>query len=173
MSRLPFLSQRIFNTPVAILPSKAEVIIAALHERLGVMRPQATLFIDDEERSAPRSGYDSLGGVAIIQVEGTLVQKNGYLRPYSGMTGYDGIRQNFLTALSDPAISAIAFNINSPGGEVSGCFDLVDEIYQARGEKPIWAILDDCAFSAAYAIASACDRITVPRTGGVGSIGVV
>jgi ClpP class serine protease len=60
-----------------------------------------------------------------------------------------------------------------PGGEVSGCFDLVDAIYAIRGKKPIWGILNEYAYSAGYAIASACDYVTVPRTGGVGSIGVI
>ncbi len=60
-----------------------------------------------------------------------------------------------------------------PGGEVAGCFDLADEIYAARGVKPIRAILSESAYSAAYAIASAADHISVPRTGGVGSIGVI
>ncbi len=46
-------------------------------------------------------------------------------------------------------------------------------IYEARGIKPMWAVLDECAFSAAYAIASAADTITIPRTGGAGSIGVI
>ena len=59
------------------------------------------------------------------------------------------------------------------GGEVAGCFDLADEIFACRGRKPIWAILSENAFSAAYAIASAADRITVPRTGGTGSVGVI
>jgi signal peptide peptidase SppA len=76
-------------------------------------------------------------------------------------------------AMEDPKAKAIAFDIDSPGGEVSGCFDLVDAIYGQRGTKPIWAILSDSAYSAAYAIASACDRITVPRTGGTGSVGVI
>jgi len=56
---------------------------------------------------------------------------------------------------------------------VSGCFELADRIYAARGTKPIEAVANDSAFSAAYAIASACDRITLPNSGGVGSIGVV
>lgn len=190
MNRLPHLAQRMFNVPVAIAPAKAEVIIAALADRLGVAHmfrangEAATLvpvaYDDDGEvlfstRDHERGdkGYDTVEGVAVIQVCGTLVQKNGYLRPSSGMTGYDGIRQNFLTALYDPAVKAIAFDIDSPGGEVAGCFDLADEIFRARGVKPQWAILNECAYSAAYAIASACDRITVPRTGGTGSIGVV
>ena len=185
MNRLPFLSQRIFNVPVAIHPAKAEVIIAALADRLGVAHmfrggeqvALVPLAMDDDDHVTrdfdDDTGYDMVGNVAVISIAGTLVQKNGYLRPMSGMTGYDGIRQNFLTALTDPAVKAIVLDINSPGGEVAGCFDLVDAIHQARGAKPIWSILNESAYSAAYAIASAAERIVVPRTGGVGSIGVV
>jgi ClpP class serine protease len=75
-----------------------------------------------------------VAGVAVIPICGTLVQKLGSLRPYSGMTGYDGIRQAFLTALADPEVNGICLDIDSPGGEVAGCFDLVDEIYNARGK---------------------------------------
>jgi ClpP class serine protease len=186
MNRLPHLATRLFNVPLAIAPAKAEVIIAALADRLGVAHmfrsngepvALAPMAYDDDASAQPQRsrdpGYDVVEGVALVHVCGTLVQKNGYLRPYSGMTGYDGIRQSFLTALYDPQVEAIALNIDSCGGEVAGCFDLADEIYNARGEKPIWAILDECAYSAAYALASAADRIIVPRTGGTGSIGIV
>lgn len=180
---LPRLAQRMFNTPLALHPHKAEVALAALADRMGIStilrgggRPSA---LEDAELgfSAParatRAGYDLVAGVAVIQVEGMLVQKTGTLRPYSGMTGYDGIRQNLLTALADTQAEAIVLDLNSGGGEVSGCFDLADTIAQARGIKPIWGICGDCAYSAAYALASACDRVTVPRTGGVGSVGVI
>ncbi|MDR5797240.1 S49 family peptidase [Caballeronia sp. LZ008] len=183
---LPRLATRMFNTPVAIHPRKAEIVVAALADRLGIggmVRLDGTGIVpmameDDEYGFAepgrtPRAGYDNVGGVAVIEVQGTLVQKLGSLRPYSGMSGYDGIRQNLLMALDDPDVSAIALDIDSPGGEVAGCFDLVDMIYGARGVKPIWSILNESAYSAAYAIASAADRIIVPRTGGVGSIGVI
>lgn len=183
MTRFPHLAQRIFNVPIAIAPQKAEVIIAALADRLGVthlfhadghaLAPAAVLLADDEPQRVEAKGYDVVVGAAVIEVTGTLVQKSGMLRPYSGMSGYDGIRQNFLTALYDPEVKAIVLDIDSCGGEVAGCFDLVDEIYKARGEKPVWAILNEVAYSAAYAIASAADHITVPRTGGTGSIGVV
>lgn len=178
MNQLPLIAQRMFNTPLAIHPAKAEVIVAALADRLGVsniMRPNAGWYGDDDFRSAKdNGGYDITDdGVAVIGVSGTLVQQLGSLRPYSGMTGYDGIRQNFLSAMLDPSVKAILLDISSPGGEVSGLFDLADEIYAQRGEKPIWAILNDSAYSAAYALASAADVITVPRTGGTGSIGVI
>lgn len=186
MTRLAHLAQRLFNVPLMIRPEKAEVIMAVLAERLGVasltrlsgetVALDSMAMFDDGMESAERDsdpGYDVAGDIAIIPVHGTLVQKTGALRPYSGMTGYDGLRQAFLTAIEDPEIKAIMLDVDSPGGEVSGCFDLVDTIYQARGTKPIWAILSESAYSAAYALASAADRITVPRTGGTGSIGVI
>jgi signal peptide peptidase SppA len=179
--KFEFLAQRLFNTPLAIAPGKAEVIMAALSERLGlsqIARSGARMMEDDEygfaePDSNPRGGYDMVGNVAVISIHGTLVQKLGTMRPYSGMTGYDGIRQNFMMAMADSSVKAIMFDINSPGGEVAGCFDLVDAIYKARGKKPIWSILNESAYSAGYALASAADRIYVPRTGGVGSIGVI
>lgn len=185
--RFGHLAQRLFNVPLAIAPGKAEIIMAALADRLGVANmlrldgsavPLTPMAMDDDydvapSRGRPRKGYDVVEGVAVIDISGTLVQKLGTLRPYSGMMGYDGIRQNVLTAVADPDVKAICLDIDSPGGEVAGCFDLVDTIYKARGEKPIWALLDESAYSAAYAIASAADYITVPRTGGTGSIGVI
>ncbi|WP_314722389.1 S49 family peptidase [Rahnella variigena] len=174
---LPHLAQRLFNTPLALHPRKAEVVMAALTDRFGLTRIQSMSDWDDEDdsfsRQARDTGYDVVEGIAIIPIQGTLVQKLGTLRPYSGMTGYDGIRACFLRALNDSEVKAICLDIDSPGGEVAGCFDLVDEIYAARGSKPVWAILSESAYSAAYALASAADKIIVPRTGGVGSVGVI
>jgi signal peptide peptidase SppA len=127
----------------------------------------------DDSDARPQRGYDVISGAGIIPVCGTLVQKLGSIRPYSGMTGYDGIRFNLSAALDDSDVRGVVLDIDSPGGEVAGLFDLVDAIYAARGRKPIWAILDEHAYSSAYAIASAADRIVVPRTGGTGSIGVI
>lgn len=184
--RFPHLAQRLFNTPVAITPDKAEVIIAAIGQRIGVTKlvhldghVVAMSGEDDDEylyggaAREPQKGYDTVAGVAVIQVEGTLVQKSGIVRPWSGMTGYDGIRQNLLTALADKQVEAIVLDVDSPGGEVAGCFDLADTIYAARKKKPIWAICSENAYSAAYALASSAERVIVPRTGGVGSIGVI
>jgi len=174
----PFLAQRIFNTPLALAPHKAAVVVSALQDRLGVAPPQLRrpgAFFDDFDAPArpARTGYDLVDGVATIAIDGVLVQRSGYVRPISGMTGYDGLRVNLLGALEDPKVRAIVLDIDSPGGEVGGLFDLVDLIYAARGTKPMQAILGEHAYSAAYALASATDRITVPRTGGVGSIGVL
>ena len=180
MSRFPFLAQRVFNTPLMLTERKAEVIMAALAERLGVTRlvraDGGMVVLDDEddygEPQTDRPYRVTPEGAAIIPVRGTLVQRNG-LHPYSGMTGYDGIRCKFLGAIEDAGVKGIVLDIDSPGGEVAGVFDLADTIRAARGAKPVWAILNEVAYSAAYCLASAADTITIPRTGGAGSIGVI
>jgi ClpP class serine protease len=183
---LPHLAGRLFNTVHAIHPEKAVAIVGAVGPRMGAgalqlldgsVRPLAAY--DDEADPigppAKRRPYEVVDGVEVIQIEGILVHRLHSLQPYSGMMGYDGIKAQFAMAWDDAEIRAIVLAIDSPGGEVAGCFDLVDIIYAARltREKPIHAVLDENAFSAAYAIASAANRVTVPRTGGVGSVGVI
>ena len=155
---LPHLAQRLFNTPLALHPSKAEVIMASVMDRFGITKIESSLAMDDDwysfddnrgRESCNDPGYENVLGIAVIPISGTLVQKLGSLRPYSGMTGYDGIRQAFLTAMEDQDVTGICLDIDSPGGEVAGCFDLVDVIYSSRGKKPIHAILTESAYSAA------------------------
>lgn len=181
MTNYPHLAQKLFNVPLAITPQKAEIVMAALADRFGLARlfhadGRVVAFDDWDgdigEPAQPRA-YEVVEGIAVIPVTGTLVQKLGTLRPYSGMTGYDGLRACLSMAMADEDVRGIALDIDSPGGEVAGCFDLADDIYRMRGSKPIWAILTESAYSAAYALASACDRILVPRTGGTGSVGVI
>lgn len=177
----PHLAQRLFNTPLALHPGKAEVVVAALADRFGLaklFRPSgeavalASVDLSDQVEAA-WTPYQVVQGVAIIPVQGTLVHKLGTLRPFSGMTGYDGLRANISMAAEDDAVRGIVYDIDSGGGEVSGCFDLVDAMADLRGHKPQWSILSECAYSAAYAIACATDKIIVPRTGGTGSVGVI
>jgi len=116
--------------------------------------------------------YRVMDGVAIIPIRGTLVHRLG-LNPYCGMTGYDGIARKVDQAVSDASVKGIMLEIDSPGGEVSGVLELGETIRAARDKKPVWAVADESAYSAAYWIGSQANRLLVPKTGGVGSIGVI
>ncbi|MBX9814071.1 MAG: S49 family peptidase [Sphingomonas sp.] len=114
-------------------------------------------------------------GIAMIDVRGTLTRTWG-CDPFSGATGYDGIWTKLAYALDDPDCKGIWLGINSGGGAVDGLFDLADAIYQVsarNGGKPIWAFAGDYAFSAAYCLGAACDRLFTSPLGGVGSIGCI
>lgn len=186
MTQLARLAQRVFNTPLMIRPEKAEIIVCALAERLGVskldrvdgttlgvleMRAAAS---DASRNGATRKLYAEADGVAVIPVHDTLVQRSDYVDPESGVTGYNWIAQKVRAAMADDAVRAIWFDIDSPGGEANGVFQLAEEIAmstKSEGGKPIWAYVNEVACSAAYAIASVCDKVFMPENGMAGSIG--
>ncbi|MFT4328092.1 MAG: S49 family peptidase [Wolbachia pipientis] len=110
---------------------------------------------------------------AIIPIHGILTKKPGAFDEMLGMTSYEQIEEQITQSLADSDIETILLDIDSPGGEVNGIFDLADFIHSARGKKRIIAIANDDAYSAAYAIASSAEKVFVSRTSGVGSIGVI
>lgn len=150
-----------FNAPLAMHERVA-------HELLAHTQPAAGIGDFSARNDARQYGF--FDGIAVIPIQGVLAPDVPW---WADGTNYSWIREGFDAALMADDVKAIVFDVNSPGGAVEGCFDLVDHIYQSRGTKPIWSILSENAYSAAYALASAADQITVPRTGGAGSIGVV
>ncbi|WP_353285201.1 S49 family peptidase [Wolbachia endosymbiont (group A) of Beris morrisii] len=114
-------------------------------------------------------------GIAVIPIHGILTKNSEAFDDVLGMTSYEKIREEIEEALIDKEVETIILDIDSPGGEVNGLFDLADFIYSAResGKKRIVAIANDDAYSAAYAIASSAEKVYVSRTSGVGSIGVI
>ena len=108
---------------------------------------------------------------AIIDIDGPL-----YDRGFGWGDGYDDIALALRQARESDRVARIFIRINSPGGMVDGLFDLVDEIATGAarsGGKPVRAFVAGAAFSAAYAIASACDEIVCAPEGETGSIGAV
>ena len=174
---LGFLVSRIFGIPLLITDVK-------LHEILKVLGPRINMDIANIQEldlktslQSPKQANISYtvdpAGVATIPIHGTLVHRRQGINALSGLTSYAQINDDFNNAMADTAVRTILLDIDSHGGEVAGLFDLVDEIYSARGTKPIVAMIDEASYSAAYAIASAADKIYLSRTAGVGSIGVV
>ena len=175
ISSMPHLASRIFGTPLLIHPRKLDVILSVLGPRLGLaMSDDSQQLIKQLAAQAPPAASTSLSSnIAVISVSGTLVRRAAAVDAASGLTSYAAISAQLAQAVRDPAVNAILLDIDSPGGEAGGAFDLADQIVAARQIKPIWAVANDDAFSAAYAIASAATRVYVTRTGGVGSVGVI
>lgn len=110
--------------------------------------------------------------VAVISVFGVVMQRADMLDEMSGAMSIDTLTKRFRAALSDPAVRGIVFDVDSPGGGVYGVQELATEIREARDIKPIAAIADSLAASAAYWILTAAGDCSVTPSGEVGSIGV-
>ncbi|WP_042549544.1 S49 family peptidase, partial [Ralstonia solanacearum] len=169
MTLLPHLATRLFGVPLAIDRPKLDVILSVLGPRVGL----ADLAPPGDYTPAPRGPARSNAPIAVIPIHGTLVRRTVGLEAESGLASYTAIGDQLDAALADPGVAAILLDVDSPGGESGGVFDLADRIRAAAAVKPVWAVANDMAFSAAYALASAASRLFVSRTGGVGSIGVI
>lgn len=169
MFNLPHIAARVFGAPLMIGRAKLEVILGVLGPRLAGGFADAVPVPADPAPVAVMAQ----DGIAVIPIVGTLVSRSGYVDAASGLLSYCDIGDAIAGAMSDPAVQGIILDMDSPGGEVGGLFDLVDRIGALKVGKPLWAIANESTLSAAYAIASAADRIYVTRTGEVGSIGVV
>lgn len=189
------IAQRAFNTPLMVDPAKALAFLSGLGPRItgqditfqgvetssvdpvATAQPaRASLLGNNLTQRHQRNGsqpFALVDGIAVIEIAGTLVHRGAWIGQSSGLTSYEGIAAQLQAALSDPAVRGIALDIDSFGGEVAGAFDLADRIRAARAQKPVQAFVAEHALSAGYALASQADRIILPRTGAVGSIGVV
>jgi signal peptide peptidase SppA len=169
MIGLPHLAARVFNTPLLIQRAKLDVI-------LSVLAPKFDLQTLPPPQMGPPPSAPTLAneqGIYVLPIHGTLVQRASGLDALSGLTSYSSIARRLDAALADESVRGIVLDIDSAGGEASGVFDLADQIHAARSVKPVWAVANDAAFSAAYALASAAGRVYLTRTAGVGSIGVI
>lgn len=184
----PLIGQHLFNVPLLLRPEKCEIVAAALLDHfgiaklnridgttMGVIELRQRAMDEAAEPRAERRAYEVIDGVAVIPAQGSLSQRVAGLDPYSGLVGYNQIERKFDMAMADDSVRAILFDVDSPGGQVAGCFDLARKIasMSARnGGKPIVGAANEQACSAGYALLSACDEIYMPDTAIVGSIGV-
>lgn len=134
--------------------------------------------LDDTEieaRVSDRRASDvqrAAGAVAILPIYGVLSQRQNMLQATSGGTSVEMAAAAFRTLMADDQVKAVVMNFDSPGGMTNGIEEFSQEIFNARGTKPIVAQVDSLAASAALWLASACDEIVITPGGSVGSVGV-
>ena len=120
--------------------------------------------------SAPKSS----GAVAVVPLHGIISHHIRQVQDISGPggTSVEGFRKTLRAALSADEVGSVVIDIDSPGGSVEGVQELADEILSLRGDKPIVAVANALAASAAFWIGAAADEFSVIPSGQVGSIGV-
>ena len=167
-------------TPWALMPERLSAVTAVIARWSGDTRASDEVMhsvaADRNARDARRqsSVSNSGGGIAVLQLYGIVTQRGNMVDDVSG-PGTASTQQfsNILrAALQDETVSQILIDIDSPGGSVYGVAELADEIVSARAQKPVVAIANSLAASAAYWIGCSASEFYVTPGGEVGSIGV-
>lgn len=187
MTRLLHVADRVLNRPLLLHPDKAAVVLGVLSGRIGIEAPDASRFEGDQLPERDENGnvkpgryggvkltpYNVSGGVAIISVVGSLVNRGAWIGAYSGVTSYEGIQHQLKTAASDASVHSIVLDIHSPGGEAIGAFETAALVREIAKTKKVVAVVNGMAASAGYAIASGATDIVTTESGLSGSIGVL
>lgn len=170
--RYPHLAGRLFNVPLMVRPSYARTVATVMSDRMGPYEVEGGDKIDIHEKDARKPSLDK-DGVLTVPIVGGLYHRGNDFDAMSGVQSYSGLQNELVAAMDDPAVKAILFDIDSPGGEAGGCFSFAETVKTMRQKKPIWAVANSGAASAAYAIGSACTKFYAASDAMVGSIGVV
>lgn len=184
----PHVAARLFNTPLLLHPQKLDAIIAGIGPRLlggnqQIVLPEAVVqegiqALAPELFSTQRGvrsdrGYRVVDGVAVVSVMGALVHRTRMEADSTMLIGYNDLAADVENAMDNTDVHAVLQVYDSPGGEVAGAFEYAQRVFDMRGRKPMIAIADGMAASAAYLGASATDEVVMTNTGYGGSIGVV
>lgn len=165
-----------YNATVwGILPER----LAAMLDATGRMATSIELSSADDYEAAielaaqRQSARSRAGSIARIPIYGPIEPKGSIWTILFGGTAVDVVAAQLQVALDDPETKAILLDIDSPGGSVYGVPELARAIWAARGQKPILAVANAEAASAAYYLASQADEVSITPSGMAGSIGVL
>ncbi len=119
-----------------------------------------------------QEGYAIVNGIAVIPIHGVIMKNPDFWDLLFGAVSTGSIQNMVSAAVVDPAVQALALDIDSPGGTVAGTAETADLIFASRSKKKIYAFASGQMASGAYWIGSSADKIYATKTTEVGSIGV-
>jgi signal peptide peptidase SppA len=162
----------LLSEPLALDRLKLTAIVDGLGPRLagqpGALRGPAAVARSDRPYMVTKRG------IAVVPVVGLLVHRAGTVSPASApLRSYMEIGADMRRAMADAAVRAVVLDIDSPGGQVNGCFELAASIRRMHAQKPVVASVVGEALSAGYAIAAAAGAIYLQPSSVVGSIGIL
>jgi signal peptide peptidase SppA len=113
---------------------------------------------------------EKIGKAGVIPIKGAIGHNLMPIEKMLGMVDVNDIRKNIETFEKDPQITHLVFDIDSPGGTVTGVPELADRIRSSS--KETISVTEGQASSAGYWLGSQSKRFVATASASVGSIGV-
>lgn len=179
MNRQLLLSE-FLTTPWALMPERLQAMAGVLtrwsagepptDEAMFQIQSERVLRDTRKQMAAANGG----SGIAVLPLYGVVTQRGNMVDDISGpgSTSTQQFTSALRQVLADDTVGQILIDIDSPGGSVYGVAELASEIVKARAQKPVVAVANSLAASAAYWIGCSASEFYVTPGGEVGSIGV-
>ena len=178
------LVSEFLTTPWALMPERLQAMTAVLTRWSSDEPPsEETMFQVNADRvlrdtrkqfASDRGASNAVAGIAVLPLYGVVTQRGNMVDDISGpgSTSTQKFTSALRQVLADDTVGQILIDIDSPGGSVYGVAELATEIVKARAQKPVVAVANSLAASAAYWIGCSASEFYVTPGGEVGSIGV-
>ncbi|MGI4755930.1 MAG: S49 family peptidase, partial [Janthinobacterium lividum] len=166
-----------FESVWAIRPEATLTVVRLMSREMAASdSPHATSTADGKsvmlgtkwEAAGPTMRGSGGNKVAVVPIQGVLTNDGPSYYGSSYRTIADAVEK----AAADPDVKRIVLSVDSPGGEVTGLPETAAVIAAAAKRKPVSAIVEGAAASAAYWLTSQASDITLTPSGEVGSVGV-
>jgi signal peptide peptidase SppA len=123
-------------------------------------------------------GYEYMsqvvGNVAVINIQGVLVNNADPYNRYFGEVGYPEIKGAILDSVSDSNVDTILLLINSPGGSAAGITEVSELLEALSAQYKVHTHIEGMGCSGGYWLSCAAgSTITASTMAEVGSIGVI
>lgn len=169
-----------YSTPWAIVPERLtameSVVLRLMSGAAASPEVMEQVAIDAAAMEARRSDAARTtngGNIAVLPFYGVSTQRPPpAMASGSGLMSTQQFAAGLRAALADDSVGGILIDVDSPGGSVFGVQELSNEIYSARSQKPVIAIANSLAASAAYWVGSSASEFYITPGGEAGSIGV-
>lgn len=144
-------------------------------------RLEGSLLTDEEIKArieAAENGDRNLsrvevgGGVGVLPIYGSIFPKANLMTEVSGATSLEQVRADIQSLASNDDVSTIVLDIDSPGGSADMVEETGLEILRAKESKPVYAVANTMACSAAHWLGSMASKFYSTPSGKVGSLGV-
>jgi signal peptide peptidase SppA len=156
----------------AIMPNKLESMVGVLQTRIAGLTVDAETLQKYAAANRQERRNSGKGAVGVLPVMGVLSHRMNMINDMSGGTSTEQLGRDFDALMANKDVGSIMLDIDSPGGNYAGTPELAAKIFAARGVKPVTAMVNAMAGSAAFWLAAAADEIVVTPSGDIGSHGV-
>lgn len=167
------IAQELCSHPWAITESKLNAIVGVLNAKEKGVDIAAD--IKQELQAAVKERQDRLtrqtGKIGLMGIHGTISHRPSIFTS-GGMSAME-IREAAKAFEVDEDIAEVIIDVDSSGGSVFGLPEAARAIYELRSAKPVTAVVNANAHSAAYFLASQATEIVTTESGYLGSIGVI
>lgn len=164
---------KVTTTPWMMMPGSLKMMLEILDAHLtgNITEEEIRLRMQSAQQREGSSELTRSGAIAVIPLHGPIFPKANMMTEMSGATSLEQWNSQFRQLVADESIGTIIIDADSPGGSSELIPETGAMIRSAREIKPVYAISNTMAASAAYGIVANASKVFASPSALTGAVG--